>query len=393
MKNKYWRTDFWYRFARLFAKYPINHKFNYRANKCNIKAPFIVLCNHTTDYDALLIAGTFKQPIHFVMSDHVSSIPVVGKLIKHFVAPIPITKSTLDVATVKNMMRIAKNGGALGLFPEGNKSFSGGMSAIKPSITKLLKKLNIPVVLFTIEGGYFTSPRWTKIKRKGYTEGKVKCIISPEELKTLSNDELYNKIITNLNVDAYSVQAKKQVEFTSRDLARNVESLLYMCPICGKLSTVYGEYNHVKCKNCDLLGEFDNYGYIMGTPFNKLNDWDAWQKSELKKIDFSKYKTTPFLKDKNFNVKIKHTQYKNDRLGKYDMELYSDRLALIPTNKKEQPIEIDLNNIIGYGIEGSNGIQLWTKDNKVFRIKNNPTVSGLKYVNAICAITGKQMKF
>jgi hypothetical protein len=78
-------------------------KFNFISEQVDIKPPFIVLCNHTIDYDALLIATAFKEPIHFVMSDHVSSIPVAGKLIKHLVAPIPITKSTIDAATVKKM--------------------------------------------------------------------------------------------------------------------------------------------------------------------------------------------------------------------------------------------------------------------------------------------------
>lgn len=393
MRNIYWRTNFWYKTARFFAKFPITHKFNYKAKKCTIKAPFIVLCNHTTDYDALLIASTFKEPIHFVMSDHVSSIPVVGKVIKHLVSPIPITKSTLDAATVKNMMRVCKNGGALGLFPEGNKSFSGGMSTIKPSITKLLKKLNIPVVLFTIEGGYFTTPRWTKLKRKGYTEGKVKRIIKPEELDSISNEDLYSVITSELNVNAYDVQRKKQADFVCKDLAKHIESLLYMCPTCKNLASIYGEYNHVKCHNCDLIGEFDNRGYIIGTPFNRLDEWDAWQKEQLKNLDYSKYKDTPLFDEQNFTVKVKHTKYKNDKLGKYDLKLFNDKLCLLPKSRGKDLIEIPLNQIIGYGIEGSNGMQLWTKDNKVYRIKNKPNISGLKYINTICAITNTPMKF
>lgn len=395
--GKYWRTNFWYKTVRFFTKGIFTRKFNFHSEKVDIKAPFIVLCNHTTDYDAILIASAFKEPIHFVMSDHVSSIPVAGKLIKHLVAPIPITKSTLDVATVKKMFTVAKNGGALGLFPEGNKSFSGEMSDIKPSIAKLLKRLNIPVVIYTIYGGYLTSPRWTKNKRKGSMHGAVKKIIDIDELASLSEEELYNVVVSNLRVSAYEVQAHRKTEFIGEDLAKNIESLLYVCPICGKIGTVYGEHNYIKCTNCDLLGEYDNYGYIIGTPFSRLDKWDEWQKEQILKTDFSNFGDNPIVEDNNFSIKKKINNYKNKKMGTYKISLFKNKLSFVPeeTNKEEdaKSFDIALDQIAGYGVEGVNGIQLWTKSNDVFRINNDYSVSGLKYVNLICALNGNKMKF
>lgn len=395
--GKYWRTNFWYRTVRGVVKNLFIKKFNFKSEKIDIKSPFIVLANHTTDYDAILIATAFKQPIHFVMSDHVSSIPVAGKLVEHLVDTIPITKSTLDPSSVKKMFRVAKNGGALGLFPEGNKSFSGVMSDMKPSIAKLLKKLNIPVVLYAIEGGYLSSPRWTKVKRKGYMYGKVRTIIDTDELARLSEEELFNKVVAGISVSAYDVQAARKIEYVGEDLAKNVESLLYMCPVCHKLSTVYGEHNHIKCHNCDLLGEYDTYGYVSGTPFARLDEWDAWQKAELIKMDFSKYTDTPVMQDSGFTVKQKITNYKNQELGTYQISLYNNRLEFVPEPSKKklnpQPITVTLDQIAGLAVEGVNGIQLWTKANEVYRITNEYTVSGLKYVNCIWAMTGQKMKF
>lgn len=389
--GKYWRTNFWYRTVRGLVKGIFIKKFNFRSAKVDIKAPFIVVSNHTTDYDAILMSTAFKEPIHFVMSDHVSSIPVAGKLIKHLVAPIPITKSTIDPATVKKMFTVAKNGGALGLFPEGNKSFSGGMSEIKPSIGKLLKKLNIPVVIYTIEGGYFSSPRWTKNKRKGFMDGKVKYVIEKEELAKLSPEEIYKLLVAKLHVNAYEVQASRKIEFVGKNLAQNIETLLYMCPSCGSLCTVFGEHNNIKCSNCDLLGEYDSYGYIHGTKFSRLDEWDAWQKQQLKEMDFSKF-DGPIMQDNNFLVKKKISNYKNKTLGNYHIALYKDKYVFTQQNGDDK-FEVALDDVAGFALEGVNGIQLWTKDNAVYRITNEYTVSGLKYVNCMCAITGKSMKF
>lgn len=396
--GKYWRTNFWYKFVRGLTKGIFTKKFNFTSEKVDIKAPFIVLCNHTTDYDAILIATAFKEPIHFVMSDHVSSIPVAGKIVKHLVDPIPITKSTLDVATVKKMFTVAKNGGALGIFPEGNKSYAGEMSDIKPSIAKLLKRLNIPVVLYTIEGGYFTSPRWTKNKRKGFMHGSVKKIIDTDELSSLSEEQLYDIIVKKLRVNAYEVQASRKIEYIGEDLAQNIESLLYMCPVCGKIGTVYGEHNHIKCTNCDLLAEMDTYGYLSGAPFSRLDEWDSWQKQKLMQMDYSKFGSHPILEDNGFEIKQKIDNYKNKKIGTYKMSLFQDKLSFIPAEKQDKKIdatsfEIALDQIAGYALEGVNGIQLWTKSNDVYRLRNDYSVSGLKYVNCICALTGKKMKF
>jgi hypothetical protein len=307
---------------------------------------------------------------------------------------IPITKSTTDVRTVKKMFDVAKNGGALGLFPEGNKSFAGSMSAVKPSVAKLLKKLEIPVVIYTIEGGYFTTPRWSKVKRKGFTEGKIRCIIEPEELEKLSNEELYQKVIRNLTIDAYTVQANRKIEFVGKDLTSGIENLLYMCPKCGSMSTVYGEYNHIKCHNCDLLAEMDNYGYISGAPFNTLTEWDAWQKSELYRKNLKENTTTPILSDSGFMIKQKETSYKNKKLGKFGLELYHDRFVFTPEdNKNLEQIVLPLDSVAGYAIEGANGMQLWTKDNVIYRLKNDKNVSGLKYVNCMCALQNQEMHF
>ena len=166
------RHTIWNKIAGSVLTPILKKKFNYKYEKSDLKGPFILLANHTTDYDAFFIAKSFKEHLYFVMSDHISSIPVAGKLIQHLVQPIPITKSTHDASTVKHIFEVIKSGGSVALFPEGNKSFAGEMSYMKPTIAKLIKKLKVPLVIYNIYGGYFASPRWSKVKRLGEVQGK-----------------------------------------------------------------------------------------------------------------------------------------------------------------------------------------------------------------------------
>lgn len=387
------RHSFWNKVADPILSYFIlKRKFNYKCEKCDIKPPYIVLGNHTTDYDAFFMAKSFNNPLYFVMSDHISSMKV-GKLIEHLVCPIPITKSTHDVSTVRGIISVIKQGASVALFPEGNKSFAGDMSEMKPAIAKLLKKLRVPVVIYNIEGGYFSSPRWTKIKRKGQVRGYVKKIITPEELDALSTDEIFEIVKTNLRVNAYEVQEKQMIKFKGKNLAKNIEVLLYMCPKCKSLSSLKGEGNKFSCCKCGFTASYNEYGFIEGHTLTRLDEMDRWQKEQLKQIDYSKFnKNSVITSDDGFDIKLKVDKYTNKDLGTFTMELYKDCFELVNKAKNETHI-IKLSDIIGYAIEGPNGIQLSLKDGRVFRFKNPNAVSGLKYVNLYCAITNTKMMF
>ena len=54
------------------------------------------------------------------------------------------------------------------------------------SITKLIKLLKLPVLIYRIEGGYLTSPRWSKKLRRGKVRGYVYSTWTYDEYKDLS---------------------------------------------------------------------------------------------------------------------------------------------------------------------------------------------------------------
>ncbi len=384
------RHKFWFSVCRPIMKTYLKHKFNFSCVQNDIKPPFIVLSNHTTDFDPFFVAMGFSCPIYFVMSDHVSSLKT-GKLIKHFVSPIPITKSGVDAETVKGIFSVIKQGGAVGLFPEGNKSFDGDMSWIKPSTAKLVRKLNCPIVIYKTEGGYFSSPRWTKNKRKGKVHSYISRIIYPNEIKKFKDDELYNLIITSLKVNAYDSQKKNKTKFITKNYARNIEAFLYACPKCGSLSTIYGVGDYIKCKNCDLDAVYNEYGEIENCDFDRLDSWDEFQKQRLTEMPFEGFdNTTPIFQDSNWEIQQKRTKYKSKVLGKFNSTITNTTLIL---SNKKQNIKIPIKDIIGTAIEGSCGIQLQLQDGTVYRMKNGENINGLKYVNLISRLNNIPYKF
>lgn len=368
----------------------LRKKFNFTHESCNLKPPFLVFANHTMDYDAFFVSSAFKDHVYFVMSDHVSSLKA-GKLIKTLVSPIPITKSSIDAETVKNIFSILRQNGIVGIFPEGNKSFAGSNSYIKPSTVKLVKKAGVPLVLYNIVGGYFTSPRWSKIKRKGHVHCFVKEILYPEQIQEMSDDELYQRIVDGIHVNAYEEQEKHKVQFIGENKAENIEALLYYCPKCGGFETIYGEGDHIKCRNCDLDAIYNNFGYIENAPFDRLDKWDEFQKQKLREINFEEMNDDEIITTgSNWHIQIKDTKYKSIPLGNYISTVTKSNLIL---KSETDEIIIPHSMITGTAIEGTCSIQLSIKDGRVYRFKNELKTNGLLIVNLINCINNTPYKF
>ena len=79
--------------------------------------------------------------------------------------------------------------------------------------------------------------------------------------------------------------------------------------------------------------------------------------------------------------------------NKNDVCEYISQLNYIYEQKEKQKITIPFSEIAGYALEGVNGIQLHLKDGTIYRFKNEYTISGLKYLNIYCTITGTEMRF
>ena len=180
----------------------------------------LVIMNHQTVFDQFFVSfALFPRHVYFISSDEHFSLGFLSKLLTWAVAPIPIKKQLTDPKAVMNCIRVAREGGTIALAPEGNRTFSGLPCHINPAISSLVKKLNLPLAIFRIEGGYGIQPRWSEVCRKGKMHAYVKRIIEPEEYQSLSKDALYELIKTELYVD----ETQNPGPFRHKKLAEGLE--------------------------------------------------------------------------------------------------------------------------------------------------------------------------
>lgn len=274
---------FFYRLLRPLVILFIKIRFGYRYKKAvDLPENYIVLSNHTTDYDLLFVAASFPRQMYFVGSEHIARWKFLYKLLKFAFAPIMRPKGTSAAATVKEMMRTAKKGGNICLFAEGIRSWDGGPSPITPSTAKMVKRLGCGLVTYRIIGGYFASPMWggTSVRR-GMLRGEPVRVFTKEQVQAMSADELYEIICTDLGEDAYQRQLADPKPYKSKAGAEHLENLMFICPQCGALDTLHSHGNDVECTQCKLSFRYNEYGMLENFPYRTLKEYSDWQKGQV----------------------------------------------------------------------------------------------------------------
>lgn len=115
----------------------------------------LIICNHVSYVDWLMIAGGVQRPIRFVMDHNFAKIPWFKILLKHAkVIPIAPAKESPEImekafATVAKELR---DGELVCIFPEGKVTRDGNLNPFKPGVERILKETPVPVVPMVLRG-------------------------------------------------------------------------------------------------------------------------------------------------------------------------------------------------------------------------------------------------
>ncbi len=277
------RNRFFYAILRPLVILFLKTKFKFKYKKLRrINGNYLILSNHTTDFDPLFVASSCPRRTSFVASEHITRFKAY-KLLDYAVSPIIRYKGTSGATTTKEVLSRLRKGANVCIFPEGVRTFDGVTCPISYSTAKLVKTCGASLVTYKIQGGYLASPMWSKAKdsRKGLITGAPVNIYNKETLKTMSVDEIYNAIITDLYEDAYQTQAQKPIKYKGKNKAKGLETFMFVCPKCKAHASFSTDKNTVKCTNCDHTFTYDEYGYLNGTDFKTLTEFSIWQKEQV----------------------------------------------------------------------------------------------------------------
>jgi 1-acyl-sn-glycerol-3-phosphate acyltransferase len=253
-----------------------------------VKPPFIMVGNHTSFYDFVYaVRAFFPVRINFVVARKYFHFKGLGWVMKTARA-IPKSLYQNDTGTIVKMFDVLKQGGVVGIYPEGQISINGISIENSGAIAKFVKKAGVPVVSILTGGSYFCNPPWAFSARKGRVESRIDLVLTKEQVAALSVDEILEKIKESIFHDSYAWQKAAGYVYRGEDLARGLENILYLCPECGRTYTFVAQGDAVICKGCGLKARYGEDGHLRWdgkSRFGHVGDWQLWQiERETEKI-------------------------------------------------------------------------------------------------------------
>jgi len=173
------------------------------------------------------------------------------------------------------------------MYPEARYSLDGCTSYLPDSLGKLVKLLRVPVVVLRINGNFVARPQWNKTNKKTRVDAVMEMIVTAEETKTLSADEINARIRAHFVYDDFAWQLENKVKIDHPTRAEGLHSLLYKCAKCGTEGKMYSKGTQLWCEACGKHWEMTEYGQLQAmegeTEFSHIPDWSNWERECVRK--------------------------------------------------------------------------------------------------------------
>ncbi|MEA1607684.1 MFS transporter [Pseudomonas spirodelae] len=115
----------------------------------------VLVCNHVSFVDALLIGGAVRRPVRFVMYYKIYNLPVLNFIFRT-AGTVPIAGRNEDLliydAAFKKIAEYLRNGEVVCIFPEGKLTTDGELNEFKAGIEQIIAQNPVPVIPMALQG-------------------------------------------------------------------------------------------------------------------------------------------------------------------------------------------------------------------------------------------------
>lgn len=118
-----------------------------------IKGKAIVISNHTSMWDPLLISVMFSRQIYYMGKIELFK-NVFARLFFRLVKTFPVRRGEGDLPAIRHAFRLLREGKLFGIFPEGRRVKTGEIERFEPGTALIALKTGAPVIPIYIGGKY-----------------------------------------------------------------------------------------------------------------------------------------------------------------------------------------------------------------------------------------------
>ena len=252
----------------------------------NLKPPYILLCNHNAFMD-------FKVATQIIYPNKANYVVAIDGFIGRewllrSVGCICTRKFTSDTVLVRQIRKVLDNKDIAVIYPEARYSLCGTTAVLPTSLGKLCKLMKVPVATLICHGHHVNFPFWNLHDRRVKpTEADFSLVFTPEQLESMSVDEINDRIVEAFQYDDFAWQKERGIRTPYEKRAEGLQKVLYQCPHCGTEYRMKAGGTHLWCDHCGKEWEMTELGELRAlegeTEFSHIPDWYEWERSNVRK--------------------------------------------------------------------------------------------------------------
>lgn len=175
----------WYRIGARWLAHAFYKPQYYGFEKIPETGPAVLIANHVSYVDGLILHAGCKRPIHFVIDKTIYELPGVHYFMSLGGAiPIAPQRAIVEQAMDK-ISEYLRNGELVCIFPEGRLTYTGSLGRFKSGIESIIKRDPVPVYPIAIKG------LWGSIFSRKYLKSRFRWMprtLRRQEVKVICGD-------------------------------------------------------------------------------------------------------------------------------------------------------------------------------------------------------------
>ena len=217
--------------------------------------PMIVVGAHRSYLDPVFVSVTLRQVVQFVTTYEMFRGRLRASLFRRLFA-IPRRRFAVDMGAARAIQRALEDGSVVGIFPEGERSWTGRPGRPKPEVLALMARFHhVPVLPVRLEGNAFAWPRWSSRPRRAAVRIVIQPVFRVQPGESLTSIE--ERLVAAIRPDDTGIQRPR------RGRAGGLGRVLYRCPAClAPMPLLDHVDEQFRCPTCNTSFELTAEGIL-----------------------------------------------------------------------------------------------------------------------------------
>ena len=125
----------------------------------------LIASNHVSFLDPPLVGSALDYGAYYLARKSLWSNPVASFIYDRLQA-LPVDQEKPEFGTLKKIIKLAKNGEKVIIFPEGERTLTGDLGKGLPGVGLMIAKSGVPVIPVRLFGAYEALPRGKSLPRR-----------------------------------------------------------------------------------------------------------------------------------------------------------------------------------------------------------------------------------